>query len=105
MPVFEIYHRQSLKQEPRIAMIGRWRVDYLAFEGPEGSTDLPLIVLGGAFQNFNSYKYCVESIQVDFPVILVYLQSLGNNDQLAPELVMEDLADLLHEFVVQMGLT
>ena len=104
MPVFESYHRQSLKQEPRIAMIGRWRVDYLAFEGPEGSTDLPLIVLGGAFQNFNSYKYCVEEVLKVLPVILIDLPSLGNNSQLAPELGLEDLADLLFQWVEHEGL-
>lgn len=104
MPVFEDYHRQSLKQEPRVSMIGRWRVDYLAFKGPEGGTQAPLIVLGGAFQNFNSYKFCVEEILQVSPVILVDLPSLGNNSQLAPELGLEDLADLLFQWVDSEGL-
>jgi pimeloyl-ACP methyl ester carboxylesterase len=61
-------------------------------------------VLGGAFQNFNSYKYCVENILNEVPVILVDLPSLGNNDQLAPELGMEDLADLLWHWTELRGL-
>ncbi|MFP5383500.1 MAG: alpha/beta fold hydrolase [Gammaproteobacteria bacterium] len=103
MPLtYQQYDRTALKGTPNQHFVGKWRVDYLAFSLPENASKPPLIVLGGAFQNFNSYKFCVERIQVDFPVILVDLPSLGNNDQLAPELGMEDLADLLHEFVVQL---
>lgn len=103
MPLtYQQYDRAALKGTPNQHFVGKWRVDYLAFSLPENASKPPLIVLGGAFQNFNSYKFCVERIQVDFPVILVDLPSLGNNDQLAPELGMEDLADLLHEFVVQL---
>jgi len=102
---YQRYDRASLKGDALRHHVGKWRVDYVAFSLPENAHKVPLVVLGGAFQNFNSYKFCVERIQVDFPVILVDLPSLGNNDQLAPELGMEDLADLLHEFVVQMGLT
>ena len=104
MAVFENYHRQSLKQAPRVTMIGRWRVDYLAFNGPEGCTNAPLIVLGGAFQNFNSYKYCVEAVLKVCPVVMVDLPSLGNNTQLAPDLGLEDLADLLFQWVEFEGL-
>ncbi|MFZ5724634.1 MAG: alpha/beta fold hydrolase [Pseudomonadota bacterium] len=99
---YQQYDRAALKGEPRRHHVGKWRVDYVAFSLPENEHKVPLVVLGGAFQNFNSYKFCVERIQVDFPVILVDLPSLGNNDQLAPELGIEDLAGLLHEFVVQL---
>lgn len=101
---YEQYNRSSLKQAPRQDFIGKWRVDYLAFSQPENAHKTPLIVLGGAFQNFNSYKYCVEQILNEVPVILVDLPSLGNNDQLAPELGMEDLADLLFQWTQHAGL-
>ena len=87
---YEAYTRSSLKQPPRTDIIGTWRVEYLAFSLPENAHKTPLIVLGGAFQNFNSYKYCVEQILQAVPVILVDLPSLGNNSQLAPQLGMED---------------
>jgi pimeloyl-ACP methyl ester carboxylesterase len=96
--VYEAYNRSSLKQAPKTDFVGKWRVEYLAFSQPENAHKTPLIVLGGAFQNFNSYKYCVEQILNEVPVILVDLPSLGNNDQLAPELGMEDLADLLFQW-------
>lgn len=102
--VYEAYNRSSLKQAPRADFIGKWRVEYLAFSAPENAHKVPLIVLGGAFQNFNSYKYCVEQILEAVPVILVDLPSLGNNDQLAPELGMEDLADLLYQWTQRAGL-
>lgn len=101
---YEVYNRSSLKQPPKTDFIGRWRVEYLAFSLPENAHKPPLIVLGGAFQNFNSYKYCVEQVLLAVPVILVDLPSLGNNDQLAPELGMEDLADLLYQWTQQAGL-
>lgn len=104
MLVFETYQRQSLKQDPRVSMMGKWRVDYLAFNGPEGVDRSPLVVLGGAFQNFNSYKYCVEEVLKVAPVVMVDLPSLGNNGQLAPDLGLEDLADLLFQWIDREGL-
>lgn len=102
--VYEVYNRSSLKQTPKTEFVGKWRVEYLAFSLPENAHKVPLIVLGGAFQNFNSYKYCVEHVLNEVPVILVDLPSLGNNDQLAPELGMEDLADLLFQWTQRMAL-
>jgi len=101
---YELYNRSSLKQTPKQDFIGKWRVDYLAFSQPENAHKTPLIVLGGAFQNFNSYKYCVEQVLNVVPVILVDLPSLGNNDQLGPDLGMEDLADLLFRWTQHAGL-
>ncbi len=102
--IYQRYDRTALKADPARHHVGRWQIDYVAFSLPENAHKIPLVVLGGAFQNFNSYKFCVERIQVDFPVILIDLPSLGNNEQLAPELGMEDLADLLYEFVEQMDI-
>jgi pimeloyl-ACP methyl ester carboxylesterase len=101
---FEAYARQSLTQKPKTDFVGKWRVDYLAFSKPENAHKVPLIVLGGAFQNFNSYKYCVEQFLEDIPVVLVDMPSLGNNDQLAPELGIEDLADLLYQWVLRVDM-
>lgn len=102
---YQTYSRNAIKAEPQSHWVGEWRIDYLAFSDPSRSERPPLLVIGGAFQNFTSYKYCVERIYDDFPVVLVDLPSLGTNDQLAPDLGMEDLADLLYGFVQDMGLT
>lgn len=100
MPIeYVSYSRQAIKSEVCSFSIDQWRVDYLAFSTPENAHKPPLLVVGGAFQNFNSYRYCVERIYQDFPVVLVDLPSLGNNEQIAPDLGMEDLGDLLFEFV------
>ncbi|MEE3319732.1 MAG: alpha/beta hydrolase [Pseudomonadota bacterium] len=101
---YEEYTRSSIKAEPLQMWVGKWRIDYLAFAHPDNAHKPPLLVVGGAFQNFTSYKYCVERIYEDFPVILVDLPSLGNNTQIAPDLSMEDLADLLYEFSRLSGL-
>ena len=60
------------------------------------------MVVGGAFQNFNSYKPTVEAFLEDRPCIMLDLPSLGNNEQLVPELSGEDMADLLKEFFVRL---
>lgn len=101
---YQEYSRAAIKAAPRHSYVDGWRIDYLPFAHPSRAHRPPLLVVGGAFQNFTSYKYCVERIYEDFPVILVDLPSLGNNDQLAPELGMESLADLLAGFVRQMNL-
>jgi pimeloyl-ACP methyl ester carboxylesterase len=99
------YSRGAIKAEPRTLWVDdRWKIDYLPFSRPENVDKPALLVVGGAFQNFTSYKYCVECIYDDFPVILIDLPSLGDNDQLAPDLGMEDLADLLYGFVAETGL-
>lgn len=104
MPVaYSLYSRQAIKQEPQRFWVDGWRVDYLAFALPENAHKPPLLVVGGAFQNFTSYKYCVERIYQDFPVVLIDLPSLGNNDQVAPELGMIELADLLYALVEEAG--
>lgn len=97
------YDRHAIKTPPSALWLGKWRVDFLAFSSPENAHKPPLVV-GGAFQNFTSYKYSVERIYEDFPVILVDLPSLGNNDQLGPELGMEELAELLLNMVQALGL-
>jgi pimeloyl-ACP methyl ester carboxylesterase len=101
---FADYHRSALREEPKIVMIGKWRIEYLAFNATETQGNPPLLVLGGAFQNFNSFKFCAEALIKVVPLILVDLPSLGNNQQLAPELGMEDLADLLYHFTQEMEL-
>lgn len=104
MPIEYVpYSRQAIKSEVRSISVDQWRLDFLAFSTPDNAGKPPLLVVGGAFQNFNSYRYCVERIYEDFPVVLVDLPSLGNNDQLAPGLGMEDLADLLYEMVREAG--
>lgn len=101
---YQEYSRHAIKAEPLNHFVGQWRIDYLPFCAPENAHKPPLLVIGGAFQNFTSYKYSVERIYSDFPVVLVDLPSLGSNDQIAPDLGMEDLADLLYEFVRNMGI-
>jgi pimeloyl-ACP methyl ester carboxylesterase len=98
------YSRSAIKSAPRSLWLDEWRIDYLPFAKPENADKPPLLVVGGAFQNFTSYKFCVEKIYEHFPVILIDLPSLGSNDQVAPDLGMEDLADLVQAFVSETGL-
>jgi pimeloyl-ACP methyl ester carboxylesterase len=65
------------------------------------------VIVGGAFQNFNSYKYCVEQFFESGPVILIDLPSMGANQQItnidsglsAGTLELPDLSRMLGQWL------
>ena len=59
---FDLYHRNSFKQPARTTWIDGWKIEYMAIAQPETIHNTPIVIIGGAFQNFNSYKYCVEQL-------------------------------------------
>ncbi len=54
----------------------------MAIAQPETIHRTPIVIIGGAFQNFNSYKYCVEQLFAAGPIILIDLPSMGSNQQI-----------------------
>ncbi len=106
-PLFKDYDRTALKASPRVDWINGWKVEYLAFASESSKNLPPVVILGGAFQNFNSYKYCVEPLLETGPVILIDLPSLGSNDQIQNlvtgqrsfDLDVEDLSEILGRWV------
>ncbi len=91
---------RKLDGTPLRGKVGTWGIEYLAFSHEANQNSVPVVFLSGAFQNFHSFRYEVEAVLAHFPVILIDLPSQGNNLQLAPELGLVDLADLLHSFLV-----
>ena len=79
---FDIYNKNSFKQPPRMTWIEGWKIEYMAIADPATMHNTPIVIVGGAFQNFNSYKYCVEQLFEKGPVILIDLPSLGSNQQI-----------------------
>lgn len=79
---FDIYNKTSFKQPARVTWIDGWKIEYMAIADPRTMHNTPTVIVGGAFQNFNSYKYCVEQLFEQGPVILVDLPSLGANQQI-----------------------
>ena len=79
---FDIYHKHSFKQPARITWMQGWKIEYMAIADPKTMHNTPIVIVGGAFQNFNSYKYCVEQLFEKGPVILIDLPSLGSNQQI-----------------------
>lgn len=84
--------------------VNGWTVEYLSFVQPNTAHKSPIIILGGAFQKFYSFKKDVEMLMGDFPIYLVDLPGQGGNQQLAPDLGFEDYADLLAGFCDKLGL-
>ncbi len=79
---FDLYDKQSFKQPARTTWIDGWKVEYMAIAQPETIHRTPIVIIGGAFQNFNSYKYCVEQLFAAGPIILIDIPSMGSNQQI-----------------------
>ena len=109
---FDTYTRHSFKEPNRAHWIDGWKVEYVAF-GKENTMHLPpIVIIGGAFQNFNSYKYCVEQLLECGPIILVDLPSMGGNQQItnaqtgesAGILELPELSIMLGRWLDEVGL-
>lgn len=84
---------------PSVLQINGSNVEYLGFCLPENKGKTPVVFMGGAFQNFFSFKKDVQVLVRDFPILLLDLPSQGSNAQLAPDLEFEDFASLVVEFM------
>lgn len=98
------YSAQSLSSEPDILFLDGWQLRYQAFAARADDPCPPVLLLGGAFQSFRSFAGEVSELLAEHPVILLDLPSQGGNLQLAAELSLEDLADLIAAFAERLGL-
>lgn len=109
---FDIYDKHSFKQPARTTWISGWKVEYMAIAQPETAHLTPIVIIGGAFQNFNSYKYCVEQLFRAGPIILIDMPSMGANQQMtnvetgesAGKLELHDLGQMLGDWLDIVGL-
>lgn len=109
---FDLYDKNSFKQPPRTTWMDGWKIEYMAIARPDTLHMTPMVIIGGAFQNFNSYKYCVEQLFDAGPIILIDLPSMGANKQItnvdtgvsAGTLELEELAGMLGHWLEQMHL-
>ncbi len=95
---------QHLNDAPRVVQVGPWTLHYQAFSQHAADTREPILMLGGAFQSFRSFVSEVQELLPRHPVILLDLPSQGGNLQLAPELSLEQLADLIAAFAEELRL-
>ena len=110
---FDIYNKNSFKQPPRMTWIDGWKIEYMAIADPATMHNTPIVIVGGAFQNFNSYKYCVEQLFEKGPVILIDLPSLGSNQQIrnrdtgesAGTLELPELSKMLGQWLDIVGIS
>ena len=108
---FDIYDKNSFKQPSRSTWIDGWKIEYMAIADPRTIHNTPIVIIGGAFQNFNSYKYCVEQFFESGPVILIDLPSMGSNQQItnvdsglsAGTLELPDLSRMLGQWLDIVG--
>ena len=109
---FDIYNKNSFKQPARTTWIDGWKIEYMAIADPKTINNTPIVIVGGAFQNFNSYKYCVEQLFESGPVILIDLPSMGANQQIrnvdtgesAGILELPDLSKMLGQWLDIVGI-
>jgi len=101
-----IFNQIDLQNPNCVELKSGWKVNYLCFslekaeKRPDGTPGIPpLVILGGAFQKFHSFKKEVESLCQDMPVILVDLPGQGSNDQVGEGLDFEDYSTILKDFL------
>lgn len=91
-PKFDVPHIVPVKEG--------LKVNYLAFPCKNSNSQLPpIVLLGGAFQKFISFKKEVELLTEHFPVLLVDLPGQGSNDTLGADLDFFGMAEVLKEFL------
>lgn len=95
----DCFNRPPLK----LIINGR-EVSYLNFSRPKTCHKSPIVFLGGAFQKFHSFKKDVELLSDVHPILLVELPGFGSNSDTGSDLSFEDLADILCQFMDQMGI-
>lgn len=96
------YSAAQLNSAPELLELGPWRLHYQAFAARADDPRSPVLLLGGAFQSFRSFAGEVGELLAEHPVILLDLPSQGGNLQLAPELALADLADLIAAFAEEL---
>ncbi|HLA32889.1 MAG TPA: alpha/beta hydrolase [Pseudomonas sp.] len=98
------YSAALLNEAPEVLQLGNWRLHYQAYARRSNDPRAPVLLLGGAFQSFRSFAGEVDELLGEHPVILLDLPSQGGNLQLAPELGLEQLADLIAAFAEELRL-
>ncbi|MCF8058725.1 MAG: alpha/beta hydrolase [Bacteriovoracaceae bacterium] len=96
---FSLFSAPDLQSHKSVTVKGGWQVNYLAFAQESFPGRSPLVILGGAFQKFHSFKKEVEQLSVHLPVILVDLPGQGSNDQEAKDIGFDVYADILASFL------
>lgn len=87
----------------RVIVKGR-QVQYLCFSRPKTAHKNPVVILGGAFQKFHSFRKDVEYLSDVHPVYLIDLPGQGANEDLGDDLGFEELADTLCGFMDLIGI-
>lgn len=104
MDLYKPFSRKALSGSPQSFQLGAYRVEYMAFSKNASFADnTPVVILSGDFQHFMSYRDFVPQLYKTRPVIIVSLPSYGGNIQQADGLSIEDMADLLSQFVDALG--
>ncbi|MGH8433947.1 MAG: alpha/beta fold hydrolase [Pseudomonas sp.] len=98
------YSATLLSSATETLELGGWRLHYQAYAPRADDPRAPVLLLGGAFQSFRSFTSEVSELLAEHPVILLDLPSQGCNSQLAPELGLEELADLIAAFAAELQL-
>ncbi len=101
---FDHYDPDFFSEEPDVLEIGDARIEYLSFQAPGLAEKEPFVILCGAFQDFSSFKVQVNRLFKYHPILIVNLPGQGSNRQVASDLSLLDLANLLEKTLLALGL-
>jgi len=97
---------QAFRDEPAAVTVNGWTINYLGFCRSEHRHKTPLVLIGGAFQSFQSFINDVKAYLPEVPVLLVALPGQASNLETrdASHLSLRDMADLLDGFFQELQL-
>ncbi|MFY7928938.1 MAG: alpha/beta hydrolase, partial [Oligoflexus sp.] len=58
---YDAFSTQAFRDEPETMSIDGWLVNYKSFCRPENRHKTPLVILGGAFQHFQTFVHDVRA--------------------------------------------
>jgi pimeloyl-ACP methyl ester carboxylesterase len=103
---YDAFSTQAFRDEPETMSIDGWLVNYKSFCRPENRHKTPLVILGGAFQHFQTFVHDVRAYLPHVPILLVALpgQASNSDPKDASLLSLRDLAGLLDGLFVELDL-
>lgn len=100
---FSAYEPECFEAPGRVLQLSGHSLEYMSFCSVSPDRH-PLVLLGGAFQTFSSFKLEVHNLMRRHPVIVLELPGQGRSQEDAVDLSFPDFADLMAGFVRAMGL-
>ena len=85
-------------RKPEAMFLNEHLLEWMSFSHAENSQKPPVIIFGGALQDYNSFKLFVRRLLKNHPLVILNLPGQGGNPRLSTGLGFEDFTRLVYAF-------